>query len=128
LVFGNEQNGLDNEELALCTHQVTVPTVKHFKSLNLASCVQLVSYTVSHGLRKRGGIQEGKTTDSQQLASHAQINAVNSTISNLVFRADPNKTQLDTSKLRQILFRSELTADEVNFLHGMLKRLLKGAS
>ena len=106
---------------------MTVPTVKHFKSLNLASCVQLVGYTVSHGLRKRSNIQEGKTTDNQQLASHAQINAVNSTISNLVFRADPNKTQLDTSKLRQILFRSELTADEVNFLHGVLKRLLKGA-
>jgi len=38
LVFGNETSGLTNEEAALCSLPVTIPTDPDFSSLNLGGC------------------------------------------------------------------------------------------
>lgn len=46
LVFGNETNGLSNEELQHCTRQVFIPTSDAFSSLNLAAAVQIAVYEV----------------------------------------------------------------------------------
>ena len=44
LVFGPEVNGLTNEDLALCTHIVRIPTAPSYTSLNLAQAVLVVCY------------------------------------------------------------------------------------
>ncbi|HET7359634.1 MAG TPA: RNA methyltransferase [Rhodanobacteraceae bacterium] len=44
LVFGNERNGLDNDELARCHAMVRIPSVDDFSSLNLAQAVQVMAY------------------------------------------------------------------------------------
>lgn len=43
-VFGNEQSGLSNEELALCHYHLQIPTSQDFSSLNVAAAVQIVCY------------------------------------------------------------------------------------
>jgi tRNA (cytidine32/uridine32-2'-O)-methyltransferase len=44
LVFGNEQSGLDNAELAHCHAMVRIPSVSDYSSLNLAQAVQVMAY------------------------------------------------------------------------------------
>lgn len=44
LVFGNERNGLENDELARCHAMVRIPSVEDFSSLNLAQAVQVMAY------------------------------------------------------------------------------------
>ena len=43
-VFGRERSGLTNDELALCSHRLNIPTNPDFSSLNLGSAVQVVAY------------------------------------------------------------------------------------
>ncbi|WP_114416244.1 RNA methyltransferase [Marinospirillum perlucidum] len=46
LVFGRERTGLHNEEMASCTHQVSIPGNPDYSILNLAQAVQLLCYEV----------------------------------------------------------------------------------
>jgi tRNA/rRNA methyltransferase len=46
LVFGPEDTGLANEELALCHELVTIPTDPEYASLNLAQAVLLCLYEI----------------------------------------------------------------------------------
>ena len=44
ILYGNEQHGLSNEELAMCAAQIVIPTAEEYASLNLAQAVQIISY------------------------------------------------------------------------------------
>ncbi|NIZ40805.1 RNA methyltransferase [Entomospira entomophila] len=44
LVFGNEKNGLNEEEMDLCHTLIHIPTSDLYPSLNLAQAVQIVTY------------------------------------------------------------------------------------
>jgi TrmH family RNA methyltransferase len=44
LVFGNEEHGLTNAEVAACSTMLTIPTSPDFPSLNLSHAVQIVTY------------------------------------------------------------------------------------
>jgi len=43
-VFGREDKGLSNEELALCSHVVQIPTADGYTSLNLSQAVMICCY------------------------------------------------------------------------------------
>lgn len=45
LVFGNEQNGLSDRELAACTQACHIPSHEQNPSLNLSHAVQILAYT-----------------------------------------------------------------------------------
>jgi tRNA C32,U32 (ribose-2'-O)-methylase TrmJ len=44
IVFGREDNGLSNAELALCTHTIQIPSSELYKSLNLSHAVYVTCY------------------------------------------------------------------------------------
>jgi len=44
LVFGREDKGLKNDELALCTHIIQIPSSKMYPSLNLSHAVHICCY------------------------------------------------------------------------------------
>ena len=46
IVFGRESDGLRDDEVALCSSIVTIPTSDAFPSLNLAQAVQIITYTL----------------------------------------------------------------------------------
>jgi len=43
-VFGPEDNGMTNEELALCTHIIQIPTTEEFSSINVSQAVLICAY------------------------------------------------------------------------------------
>ncbi len=44
LVFGREDNGLENEEVQLCTHLVRIPSAPDYRSINLAQAAMITMY------------------------------------------------------------------------------------
>ena len=44
IIFGNEKNGLSNEELLMCDYIVSLPTASFYSSLNLSAAVQIFTY------------------------------------------------------------------------------------
>lgn len=44
IVFGREADGLRDDEVAMCSSIVTIPTSDKFPSLNLSQAVQIISY------------------------------------------------------------------------------------
>ncbi len=48
-VFGNEEHGLSNDEVELCSAKLSIPTAAEFPSLNLAQAVQIVAYELFRG-------------------------------------------------------------------------------
>jgi tRNA/rRNA methyltransferase len=44
IIFGNEPNGLNNEEVAACTHLLEIPTSDLYDSMNLATAVGICLY------------------------------------------------------------------------------------
>ena len=44
VVFGNERTGLEDDEIAECTQNVTIPSSEEFGSLNLSHAVQIMCY------------------------------------------------------------------------------------
>ena len=46
LVFGREDKGLHNEELALCTHIIQIPSSERYTSLNLSHAVMVCCYEI----------------------------------------------------------------------------------
>ena len=44
LVFGREDNGLENDEIQLCTHLVRIPSAPGYRSLNLAQAAMVCMY------------------------------------------------------------------------------------
>ncbi len=46
IVFGRESDGLRDDEVAMCSSIVTIPTSDRFPSLNLSQAVQIICYTL----------------------------------------------------------------------------------
>jgi tRNA/rRNA methyltransferase len=46
VLFGNEETGLTDEELALCNLAVSIPASPEFPSLNLSHAVQVICYEI----------------------------------------------------------------------------------
>lgn len=54
VLFGNEENGLSDAELAACHLAVHIPTAPLLPSLNLSHAVQVVCYALFSALGRRG--------------------------------------------------------------------------
>jgi len=59
LVFGNEQTGLTNDELALCQIVSAVPIAGPYPSLNLAQAIMVFAYELAYGAEDVPGCGNG---------------------------------------------------------------------
>ncbi len=50
VLFGNEETGLTDDELALCNLAVSIPATARFPSLNLSHAVQVICYEIFRAL------------------------------------------------------------------------------
>lgn len=46
LVFGREDNGLENDEVAQCTHLIRIPSSAKYRSINLAQAAMITMYEI----------------------------------------------------------------------------------
>jgi TrmH family RNA methyltransferase len=119
LVFGNETNGLSNEELSLCQGLVSIAANPAYSSLNLAAAVQVLSYEIrqawlQHPAWPQPEIDAAKLDDIERFYAHLET-----TLTELEFlnQGSPGKLML---KLRWLFSRTRLAQEEVNILRGIL--------
>lgn len=133
IMFGRERSGLTNEEVALADTIISIPSFKHFSSLNLAQAVNIVcSETWKQSLQLRESAPPGtwlQPRDGQRLARRDEIEnffqrlEVQMTERN--FQNDENRRDLCFRNIRNIFLRTQVTKQEVDLLHGMLSCLVK---
>ena len=125
IVFGNEVNGLTNDDLSRCHELIAIPSADAFPSLNLSHAVMIVAYelflaagasrSVSHTALAAGA-------DAEQFYRHLQ-----QTLQDIEF-IDPAQPERMMLSLRQLFAKARLTERDINILQGILSAVDRARS
>ena len=120
LVFGREDNGLSNEELALCTHIIQIPTTEAHKSINLAQAVMICCYELyaAAGLYEPPG---EKAPPAPSELRERMFEMWRETLLEIGFMEE-DKADHMMMGLRRIFGRGVETLDDVNIMMGVARQ------
>ena len=119
-VFGTEANGLGVEEVRLCNLAAMIPCNPAYTSLNLAAAVQIFAYEFRQAVL--GG--ELPVQAATELARHEDIERLHSHLENVLAGIgffDPANPKRLLPRLRRLVARACLEAEEVRILRGALR-------
>ena len=128
ILFGRENSGLTNDELALCHYLVHIPTNPDYSSLNLASAVQILSYEcriANEALAKKPQISE---INSDEIATADAMESYYDHLEAAMVESnflDPENPKHLMTRLRRLYGRAKVTTSEINILRGMLSAFQK---
>ncbi|KAB2870242.1 MAG: tRNA/rRNA methyltransferase [Bacteroidales bacterium] len=114
IVFGREESGLTNEEIALCHRVSTIPLKTQYPSLNLAQSVMIYAYTLSF-LNIESPEKHKKNQNPDSLK--ALISKVQSVLSQIELGPD----KLINGRLIERI--TELDAEDIKLLHSLTSAL-----
>jgi tRNA (cytidine32/uridine32-2'-O)-methyltransferase len=122
LVFGNERNGLANEELARCHAMVRIPSVDDFSSLNLSQAVQVMAYELRVAMLGEVPVPQSPMhaeppADAMQMEQFYEHLA--RTLDDIEFHKGREPTTI-MLRLRKLFQRAQLDERELRVLHGIL--------
>ena len=116
-MFGNEVNGLENSDLALCHEIVAIPSSDTFPSLNLSHAVMIIAYE----LFLASGAYAGQA--AEQLAPLEETEGfflqLQETLQTIGFLERDNPERMMFS-LRQLFGRARMNSRDVSILRGVL--------
>ncbi len=122
IVFGRENNGLNNDELSNCHFHVMVPTNPDYSSLNIGSAVQIMAYELrmqslitSPNVRAAPIIERVSAEQLDQFFVHLE-----DVLKQIDFLKPTASTQL-MPKFRRLYMKANLTGEEMNILRGVLR-------
>ena len=122
ILFGPEDKGLTNEELAPCHALITLPAHSGLRSLNLAQAVMLVCYELSlAGLSYAPG-----QSLLPPLAEFQKVEGMYAHLEELLLRIgflDPKNPKRIMHTLRRIFSRANLSDRDVAILRGIFRQL-----
>lgn len=122
LVFGREDKGLFNEELALCTHILNIPSSEHYPSLNLSHAVMVCCYEL---FLLAGDSTYTPPKESSPEADSAMRERLYEAWSAMMLETgfcEPQKLTHMMLGLRRIFSRGKLTGNDVKILMGLAKQ------
>lgn len=127
VVFGDEVNGLDNDEIALCNEIVSIPSSNAFPSLNLSHAVLVVAYELflAAGAKKHedSNVELARAGELEGFHRHLE-----KTLQDIGF-LDQDHPERMMLALRQLFGRARLDERDLRILRGILsriERLVKG--
>jgi TrmH family RNA methyltransferase len=120
LVFGREDKGLFNEELALCTHIIQIPSSELYTSLNLSHAVSICCYEIfsASGLFEPS---EEKAEEADSELRERMYAVWREMMIQTEFTHD-QKLEHMMMGLRRIFARGKLTVPDVKILMGLAKQ------
>jgi tRNA/rRNA methyltransferase len=128
LMFGRERNGLENHEVALADHIITLPVNPAFASLNLAQAVLIVAYEwfrlTSGGALPFGMPRKSDAAPRQQLL--AFFENLEHELEKVEFFRPPDKRDTMQINLRNIFSRMQPTQQDIQTLHGVVMAIAEG--
>jgi tRNA/rRNA methyltransferase len=124
IVFGNETSGLSSEEASLCQVWAYVPANPGYASLNLGAAVQIFAYELRMAIpditrQHEVEFEAASLEQVEQLYRHFEKTMVN------IGFLDPVNPKRLLPRLRRLLARARLEAEEINILRGFLKAVDK---
>lgn len=118
-VFGPEDSGLTDQEIALCHCLVQIPTSKAHPTLNLAQAVAIVTYELF--------LASPQVKKSRALARSSSLEGLFSHLQEALLEIDflhENNPDRMMKTMRRILTRAELNEEEVVVLRGICRQIL----
>ena len=128
VLFGPERAGLVNDDVALADAAINVPLNPAFSSLNLAQSVLLIGYEWFQAAVEAPPAR--LTRPGTETASKAELvnffGRLEQALDETGFLVPVEKRPVMVRNIRNLFTRAELTAQEVQTLHGILSALRKG--
>ena len=124
IVFGRESSGLSNEELQLCNIVLKIPTNPEYKSLNLASAVQIVCYeiymlisSIDNRESKKGDLPYINQEKMEQFYTHLEECLIQ------IGFYDTNNPGKLMHRFRRLFNRTQLYESEWKILRGFITKI-----
>lgn len=137
VVFGREDRGLTNEELAMANYHVTIPVNTDYGVLNVAQAIQVICYEMR--MATLAAVESGKDetatmpvtdTESMQwdepLVTHEQMEQFYPHIEKMLAEIeflDPKNPRLLPLRLRRLFGRIQLDRMEYHLFRGIFSRV-----
>lgn len=122
LIFGREDNGLLNQELALCDLLVTIPTSREYPTMNLAQSAAVILYELN---RLESDKEEGmdKFREADKDSKDILISSFNELVDG-VYEHDFQR-RLAKKTYKQVMGRAFISGKEAKNLTGVFRRAYK---
>ncbi|WAJ69400.1 tRNA (cytosine(32)/uridine(32)-2'-O)-methyltransferase TrmJ [Catenovulum adriaticum] len=119
LIFGRENNGLNNEELQKATYHAIIPANPDYSSLNLAAAVQTLCYEVRMAYLQQEKFETQVepyplVDDMERFYKHLEETLIGT---EFIVKNHPGQVM---SKLKRLFNRARPESHELNILRGML--------
>lgn len=119
-VFGPEDRGLSNQELAMCHRFVQIPTADAYTSLNLAQAVAVCAYELfMYGGSAPAPVQPVQPTSDELEGFYEHLEK---TLLHIGYLQDHTAAR-KLEKFRRLLNRAQPSAEEVALLRGILRQV-----
>ncbi len=122
LVFGREDSGLTNEELALCTQIIQIPSTPEYRSFNLAKAVLIGCYEIFVA----SNVFEPSKEPSPKAVSEMRermFELWREALCEIGFMKDDKADHMMLG-LRRILSRGELSRNDVRIMMGIARQAM----
>ncbi|MFN2332129.1 MAG: RNA methyltransferase [Halomonas sp.] len=126
LVFGRERFGLTNDEIRLCSHQVSIPANPDYGILNLSQAVQVLAYEVFTAWRRRPHSDYRPPLPAEQRPpTREQLDHFHDHLERVMqvsgFLTQPHART--ASQLQTLFARAQPSRKELSLLRGLLASL-----
>lgn len=137
IVFGREDRGLTNEELALANYHVTIPVNTDYGVLNVAQAIQVICYELR--MATLALVEQKENTEAtmpvtetesmqwdEPLVTHEQMQQFYPHIEKMLAEIefmDPKNPRLLPLRLRRLFGRIQLDRMEYHLLRGIFTRV-----
>ncbi len=113
ILFGRENWGLNNEEIARCDIVCTIPTSEEYPIMNISHAIGVVCYELAH-------MQRGEYLLANKIEMEALYTHIGQFLSEIGHPIEKRETTLLLA--RRIFGRTRLTVREASTMHGILRR------
>lgn len=120
MVFGPENNGLSNEDLALCTDLIRIPSTPEYSSLNLSQAVLICAYELYLASEQYVPPEEGVPLADSGLRER-MYGMWRETLLKIGFMEDEKADHMMMA-LRRILSRGNLTEIDARIMMGIARQ------
>lgn len=121
LLFGSEKTGLSNEDLSHCHWLMHIPTREKHPAMNLGQAVAVCLYEIVRSEKAKIPAGSTDTASAQQLE---RITAVLLDALRGSGYLSKNASQSSDAKVRRLIRRLALDADDAEVVLGMLRQIL----
>jgi TrmH family RNA methyltransferase len=120
IIFGSEKVGLSNVDLSYCHWLMHIPTREEHPSMNLGQAVAVCLYEIARNEKVQASANQDK------LASAGELERLTETLLKTLHESGyfEQSTATNELKIRRLVRRLNLHADDAELMLGMLRQIL----